>query len=126
MKELQQQVRRSALWRFWGFWIFAVALTTVFLLSTHILNASRGIADVEAMREKIKLEKETWLKEREDLEKKKLELKKALQECKENNDLDVKLADCQGEILLLDDDIDILYKKKQSCETKLQALQFNN
>mgnify|MGYP005666336861 CR=1 FL=1 len=122
MEELRQQVRRSALWRFWGFWGFVVALVITFLFSIHTQNASKGIADVDALKQKNKTERGDWRKEREALEKKKLQLIKDLRDCKENNDPEKKLADCEDKILLVEDEIEILNTDLQRCESKLLQL----
>ena len=126
MEELKQQVRRSALWRFWGFWIFIIALTVTFLLSTHLLNASKGIMDVRVLKQENKAEKDSWQEEREELENRKKQLTKELNECENENNPDKILAECEGEILLVQDENLNLSTDLQLCESNLRAIQLNN
>jgi len=126
MKELEQNMRKSALWRVWGLWIFVLALSSTYLFANHQLYASNGVGDLEKLREKIELDKKSWLAKKEDLEKLKLQLRKELKECKEDNDPSEKIADCEDAIELIDDETRGLNLDLTLCQANLRAAKANN
>jgi len=126
MKELKQNMRKSALWRFGGFLIFAIAMCITFISATHQLYASKGDGNLEKIKKRMQSNKKSWNAKKNKLEKIKLQLKKELKDCKENNDLDKKLADCQDDMDAVDDSINALKLDLTLCQANLRATQSRN
>lgn len=126
MKELEQNMRKSALWRFGGFLIFAIAMCATFISATHQLYASNGDGNLEQIQKRMQSNKKSWNAKKNKLEKLKLQLRKELKDCQENNDLDKKLADCKDELDLVSDKINDIKEDLRSCEADLRAVQFQN
>lgn len=126
MKELEQEVRKSAMWRVWGFWIFVSALCITYLLSMHGLYASTGDKEWETTKQQIEQEKNAWLEEKKKLQKLKTDLAQQVTSCEENNDPEKLLADCEGKIKIVEVDIEDFDRKLQHCKGDLRAAQMNN
>ena len=126
MKELEQELRKSALWRVWGFWVFIIALCITYLLAMHNLYASAGEDELVQTKQKIEEESKGWQEEKEKLQKQKTQLAKELEACKKDNDPEEKLAECEDLILAEDDKIADLDRKLMHCKGDLRAAQMNN
>lgn len=126
MKELEQTLRKSALWRVWGFWIFVLALCMTYLFTLHHLHASTGVEELEAAKQKIEQESNEWQEKKKKLQKQKTQLAKELEECQKNNDPEKLLADCEDKIKLVEVDIVDIDRKLTHCKADLRAAQANN
>lgn len=126
MKELEREFRKSMLWRVWGFWGFVAAFCITFSIAIHDLYAATGDEELEITKQQIKRDSKSWLEEKKELQKLKTSLAKELEECKNNNSPDKLLTDCEGQIKIVDVDIQDFDRKLQHCKGDLRSAQMNN
>ena len=121
MEVLNQNQRKSAIWRIVALATLIIALLCTVVFSMHQAYASLGKDELEAQLEKAKRDRNVWDGNRQKLQNNIEKLKRELRECKDNLKKDDRLQLCEDRIKAKDDRIDELNDELTRCETKLQA-----
>lgn len=121
MEILENNQKKSARIRMWGFICFATALAFTFLVSTHQEYTGFGQKELMVLQQEIENDLTARKKRRKELELKITKTKEALKTCENDANPEKKLQACMAEIDIKDDEIGTLTQDLQMCESKLQA-----
>ena len=122
MEILNQNQRRSAMWRLAAIAVFILSMFCTVAYSMHKSYASLGMDDLEILQTKYKKDKNIWEGKENKMANEIKALKKELEDCKAKsgkpNDL---LELCKERIELKDDRINEIEQQLTRCEAKYAA-----
>ena len=122
MEVLNQNQRRSAVWRMVLLCGFILAVLGLIMFSAYTNYAASGTSELLELDEKMKKERNLWEGESQQFKNTTNNLNKELKECKANaTKPDKKLEQCQQRLEGKDDRIEELTEELETCEAKLKT-----
>jgi len=121
MEVLNQNQRRSAIWRILALGILILAMLATVLYSWHNQYASQGSSELEALQEKFDKQTKKWKGVKKDLENKNNALKKELKDCRGDSKMSEALKKCQEDLKFTEKRLEYLEKDLDRCKSDLKV-----